>query len=322
MMNIKNTPPPARARATHRPLVLASGLAPFAWVERDFKSVSRRPKLCQSLRGGMPSGGASRSRRLLGLAQAACLLLVVAHRPPGALAFVPCQSPLNLPRIGCHGCNLLHLVASSSLGGEGALLDRRKAITAALAASFPVLLAGAPQQVAASQSARNTGEDDLVGAAAVRIMQLCGPYISQLRQAGVAGGGEVKIRLLYRGGNASQRDIVQREESDLLEEETYGREGSMYFQALQDWMKGRNDDMRGERLGHIAVANTTEAGIWGDAMSCWPVGDFDYLWLAKSRLLFDADLAMQRNLSRSMDLFRENCRLASQITATRITKNL
>ncbi len=41
--------------------------------------------------------------------------------------------------------------------------------------------------------------------------------------------------------------------------------------------------------GHIAVANQTEAGLWGVAHSCWPTGSFNYAWLQNARLLYADD---------------------------------
>ena len=38
--------------------------------------------------------------------------------------------------------------------------------------------------------------------------------------------------------------------------------------------------------GHIAVANRGEAAAWGQACSCWPIGDFNYLFFASSRLIY------------------------------------
>eukprot|EP00802_Teleaulax_amphioxeia_P023370 Tamp_23940.p2 GENE.Tamp_23940~~Tamp_23940.p2 ORF type:complete len:131 (+),score=7.25 Tamp_23940:435-827(+) len=43
--------------------------------------------------------------------------------------------------------------------------------------------------------------------------------------------------------------------------------------------------------GHIAVAEVVEAAAWGQACSCWPVGDLDYLYLGSSRLLYPPDPA-------------------------------
>ena len=37
---------------------------------------------------------------------------------------------------------------------------------------------------------------------------------------------------------------------------------------------------------HIAVADASQAAVWGQACSCWPIGQFEYLLLADSRLIY------------------------------------
>jgi len=37
---------------------------------------------------------------------------------------------------------------------------------------------------------------------------------------------------------------------------------------------------------HIAVADVSQAAFWGQACSCWPIGEFEYLHLADSRLIY------------------------------------
>jgi len=141
-----------------------------------------------------------------------------------------------------------------------------------------------------------------VEGAAQAIEQQCGPYLSLIR--GMSPGN--KTPFLYRGGSRDQMlsaGLLQSEDSDLLDEETYGPEGSLYFGEWLKWIEER-DDVRTKKLGHIAVANATEAGMWGDAMSCWPVGKFDYAWLSESRLLCDDDLLVERRSCESMNAFR------------------
>jgi hypothetical protein len=141
-----------------------------------------------------------------------------------------------------------------------------------------------------------------IDGAAQAIEQQCGPYLSII---GALSPGN-KTPFLYRGGSRAQMlsaGLLQNEDSDLLDAETYGREGSLYFGEWLKWIEQR-DDVRTKKLGHIAVANATEAGIWGDAMSCWPVGKFDYAWLSESRLLCDDDLLVERRSCESMNAFR------------------
>jgi hypothetical protein len=95
-------------------------------------------------------------------------------------------------------------------------------------------------------------------------------------------------KFLYRGGNGESNEYVLTE-PDLLVEGTYPKEGTMFFEKLERWLQHRGSLAR-PSTGHIAISDVSEAGLWGPAKSCWPLGDFDYVWLKHSRLLFSDGL--------------------------------
>ena len=75
--------------------------------------------------------------------------------------------------------------------------------------------------------------------------------------------------------------------------------------------------------GHIAVAEVVEAAAWGQACSCWPVGDLDYLYLGSSRLLYPPDPAPRPGPSSASgaeeEMFVQDLRVNTYLgTGTRI----
>ena len=119
------------------------------------------------------------------------------------------------------------------------------------------------------------------------IRKQCGPAIAAVRDAGG--------RLLYRGTPPDSVLLPQRmnEAPDLLDPATYGERGALYFQRLERHIEHLDGDGLGKARprvrpsnGHIAVADSKEAAAWGDSCSCWPIGDFDYLFFTSSRLIY------------------------------------
>lgn len=91
-------------------------------------------------------------------------------------------------------------------------------------------------------------------------------------------------KFLYRGGN-NQGNSIDASDPDLLVSGTYTEEGTAFFRRLETWLEVAGSLAR-PSTGHIAISNKTEAGLWGTAHSCWPIGKFRYVWFGKSRLLF------------------------------------
>ena len=73
--------------------------------------------------------------------------------------------------------------------------------------------------------------------------------------------------------------------------------------------------------GHIAVAAVAEAAAWGQACSCWPVGDLDFLYLASSRLIYPPNLPNRPGLGTSTsssaeeDMFVRDLRVNTNLGA-------
>ncbi len=110
---------------------------------------------------------------------------------------------------------------------------------------------------------------------AARIQSECDPMIKYSRATG---------RFLYRGAGTAGI-TVEVSEPDLLVPGTYPPEGTAFFRRLEAQLARRASPAK-PSTGHIAVANQTEAGLWGAAHSCWPTGPFHYAWLPAARLLY------------------------------------
>jgi len=165
---------------------------------------------------------------------------------------------------------------------HGAWQPRRAAAARLVVASFvSCSLAGG---IGARSDQLGVSEEARLGFECIR--QQCVPAIAAVREA----GGE----LLYRG---APRDVNVpkkfNEDPDLLDPATYGENGAAYFRRLERYIErldaaGKADSEKGVRPsnGHIAVANLGEAAAWGQACSCWPIGNFNYLFFASSRLIY------------------------------------
>eukprot|EP00293_Proteomonas_sulcata_P005235 CAMPEP_0184315300 /NCGR_PEP_ID=MMETSP1049-20130417/81228_1 /TAXON_ID=77928 /ORGANISM="Proteomonas sulcata, Strain CCMP704" /LENGTH=240 /DNA_ID=CAMNT_0026633685 /DNA_START=36 /DNA_END=758 /DNA_ORIENTATION=+ len=143
------------------------------------------------------------------------------------------------------------------------------------------------------------------------IRQQCQPMIQAVRR----GGGQ----FLYRGSVGPQDGDCpfQRvnEVPDLLDETTYGKQGASYFALMEKWLIGRKSPIRPSNA-HIGVADAREAGLWGQACSCWPVGHFDYLWLEESRLIYDSRWEQRQPLwsdAQTVNFISEETRINSKM---------
>lgn len=105
-------------------------------------------------------------------------------------------------------------------------------------------------------------------------------------------------RFLYRGGTGKSIEFVLAS-PDLLIDGTYPKQGTLFFQSLDKFLRNRGARAR-PSTGHIAVSDVAEAGIWGLPKSCWPVGDFNYVWFKRARLLY-ADGICNESVPTCMD---------------------
>ena len=92
-------------------------------------------------------------------------------------------------------------------------------------------------------------------------------------------------RFLYRGGIVQRCWTLEYPDPDILEPGTYPEKGTAFFNLLEDRLKISGSLAR-PSTGHIAISNATEAGLWGSAHSCWPIGRVHYVWFQNSRLLY------------------------------------
>lgn len=181
-----------------------------------------------------------------------------------------------------------HMKCSDGKRSRNAIPRRRCTSTALSVSVF-----GLVQLLLPSSPTTSSVSEDSVSEIIGAIERECQPMVQAVRR----GGGN----LLYRGAtgpSSVDTRLPQLEESDLLDPQTYGEAGASFFHRLDQWLLDKKA-IACSSNGHIGIANSTEAGLWGGSCSCWPRGDFHYVWLENSRLIYDEAWSAQALSARS-----------------------
>lgn len=156
-----------------------------------------------------------------------------------------------------------------------ALLSRRQFLRHVLAVPAITLSVRASSRPLLGLSASQTAE---------LLKSNCASYISLIAPIS-------EHVLLWRGAQARNSASVElRSPSpDLLDEDTYGREGANFFKALESAMlqlRVRNNIVL-PSCAHIAVGKRETAAQWGEPVTIWPCGSLKYAYWRSSSLIYD-----------------------------------
>ena len=113
-----------------------------------------------------------------------------------------------------------------------------------------------------------------------RCLNNCQPFISLVEPIN-------EQSLLWRGSDSSDCFSKQSPAPDLLDEETYGEDGAAFFQQLEQVWRLSNGTFVPPSKAHIAVGDKSVAQQWGKAVTIWPIGDFEFSYWKKSKLIYE-----------------------------------
>lgn len=112
---------------------------------------------------------------------------------------------------------------------------------------------------------------------------ICSDTPRVFRQAVQASGG----KFLYRGAHDATPTItVDRSKPDLLLPNTYNDPSALlYFQCLERQLD--SSTIARPSTGHIGTADPSEAALWGNVVSVWPLGSqLSFIWPSDRKNLF------------------------------------
>lgn len=115
------------------------------------------------------------------------------------------------------------------------------------------------------------------------LRQNCSPFIDALcpLQPSV---------LLWRGAQSHSLSILElcSPPSDLLLEETYGKDGVSFFEYLEEHITNIHDPSQRvlPSKAHIATGSRSVASEWGTPTTIWPVGSFKYTYWQSRALIY------------------------------------
>ena len=160
-----------------------------------------------------------------------------------------------------------------SLVGGCSLLSAQSTSALSPTSSYPPLRGTVP--VSCLPSDIQTIPSD-IGEAAAFIEQHCQQMLSAARARG---------KFLYRGETGRSKEapsqaFIATPTPDLLDPSTY----SSFLAA--DYFRSLNSTFPVDRA-HIGSSDLLTAARWGSVHSVWPVGNFSFLWLKDSPLVWD-----------------------------------
>ena len=137
------------------------------------------------------------------------------------------------------------------------------------------------------------------------IIDNCQPYIQHLNIHNLS-----LHNILWRGASTTfpVPVIYIKPPSDLLDETTYGSQGAKFFKQFDEInLAGKVHP----RQAHIATADQNTAALWGVPVSIWPVGEFQFCFWEKRKLIYDDDDSLQMALRKTGHLIEQrNLQLA------------
>lgn len=165
--------------------------------------------------------------------------------------------------------------------------SRRIALTTILSTSLYVLSSSNAAQLPSFEL-----DEDSV---AYILRQNCSPFIQALCPL------QPNI-LMWRGAESHSSPVFQRlsPPSDLLLEQTYGKEGVSFFEYLEQYI----NEIQPSSLrvlpskAHIATGSRSVAAQWGTPTTIWPVGSFKYTYWQSSALIYKQGETVSDTFSR------------------------
>ncbi|CAN8072793.1 unnamed protein product [Agarophyton chilense] len=143
------------------------------------------------------------------------------------------------------------------------------------------------------------------------IRAYCSPFINSLSLPDPQSDPRFLDLLLWRGSASTPVPQFRRcaPVPDLLDERTYGEQGVVFFQHLEQYMKSSmlpHHQVLPSR-SHIATGSRSVASKWGTPVTVWPIGEFKYTFWEAIPLIYTARESVSQTFSKGKQLIIGKC---------------